>query len=176
MKKENIYLKRLEATHVTDDYVNWMNDKDINKYLESRHEVHSLSSIKNFVKHMSQNDTNFLFGIFCSDTSKHIGNIKLGPIDYRYNRAEIGLIIGNKKYWGKGLATEAIIAVCNIASRDLKLRKVEAGCYSSNVGSKKAFEKAGFELEGLLKKHFCYDGKVEDCIRLGKVLMRDSDK
>ena len=173
MDNKKINLRRLQASDVNLEYVNWMNDSEINKYLESRYEVHSLSSIKTFVEAMRSEKSNFLFGIFCNKTSLHIGNIKLGPIDYRYMRSEIGLIVGNRNFWGKGIATEAISAICKFASEELKLRKVEAGCYSSNIGSKKAFEKAGFEVEGILREHFYCNGKSEDSIRLGKVLMSD---
>ena len=173
MENKKINLRRLQPNDVTHEYVDWMNDSEINKYLESRHVVHSLDSIKAFVEAMSYDKSNFLFGIFCNKTSLHIGNIKLGPIDYRYLRAEIGLIVGNKNYWGKGIATEAILTVCKFAAEKLKLRKVEAGCYSSNFGSKKAFEKAGFEVEGLLRGHFYCNGTSEDCLRLGKVIVSD---
>lgn len=171
MDNQKINLRRLQASDVTLEYVNWMNDPEINRYLESRYDDHSLTSIKTFVEAMSHEKGNFLFGIFCNKTSLHIGNIKLGPIDYRYLRAEIGLIVGNRNFWGKGIATEAILIICKFAAEELKLRKVEAGCYSSNQGSKKAFVKAGFEVEGLLKEHFYCNGKPEDSIRLGKVLV-----
>jgi len=165
-----IYLEPLKASDVTDNYVNWLNDPVINQYLESRHVKHDLPSVKLFVEIMSNDDKNFLFGMFCNKTSKHIGNIKLGPVDYRYKRAEIGLIIGDKNYWGKGVATEAISAVCQYAADTLKLNKVEAGCYASNIGSKKLFLKSGFKIEGTFHQHFILRGAAEDCIRFGKIL------
>ena len=43
-------------------------------------------------------------------TDKHIGNIKLGPINWIHRYGDISLLIGDKDYWGKGIATEAIRA------------------------------------------------------------------
>lgn len=170
MKQCQIYLERLMSVDVTENYVNWLNDAEINRYLESRFVKHDVDSVKLFVESMCENESNFLFGIFCNKTSKHIGNIKLGPIDYRYKRAGIGLLIGDKNYWGKNIATEALGFVCNYALETLKLNKVEAGCYASNIGSKKLFLKSGFKIEGVLQQHFYIDKTPEDCIRFGKIL------
>ena len=82
---------------------------------------------------------------------KHIGNIKLGPINIHHNCAEIGLIIGDKDSWGKGLASRAISIVTQFGFNQLKLAKLSAGCYENNIGSKKAFEKSGYQVEGFLK-------------------------
>jgi RimJ/RimL family protein N-acetyltransferase len=175
MIEEKIYLKRLKPIDVTNEYVSWMNDPVISQFLESRHDSHDISSVKLFVETMSKDETNFLFGIFCSRTSKHIGNIKLGPVDYRYKRAEIGLIVGDTNYWGKGIATEAINGVCRYASDILKLNKLAAGCYASNIGSKKLFLKSGFIIEGTFLQHFILKGIPEDCIRFGKILPRKDE-
>ena len=53
MENKKINLRRLQPNDVTHEYVDWMNDSEINKYLESRHVVHSLDSIKAFVEAMS---------------------------------------------------------------------------------------------------------------------------
>jgi len=52
-------------------------------------------------KYKSNND--LLFGIFFD--SYHIGNIKLGPIDFIHKVSDVSYFIGEKEYWGKGIAT-----------------------------------------------------------------------
>ena len=170
MNHSQIKIIRLTFSNASEDYVNWLNDPAINQYLESRHVEHDLASVKLFVEAMRRDNKNFLFGIFCKKTSKHIGNIKLGPIDYRYKRSDIGLIIGDKNYWGKGIATEAIALITDFATDELGLHKLEAGCYVSNIGSLKAFLKQGYLIEGTLKEHVKVNEQWEDCYRLGKVL------
>ena len=97
----------------------------------------------------------------------HIGNIKLGPINWVHRFADISLLIGDKNYWGKGIATEAIRLISNFAFKVINLRKVKAGCYASNIGSAKAFEKAGFKREGLIAGLWIIDSKPIDEILLG---------
>jgi [ribosomal protein S5]-alanine N-acetyltransferase len=95
--------------------------------------------------------------IILNDEDRHIGNIKIGPINQIHRFADIGLLIGERDCWGKGYATEALRLVTNYAFKTLNLHKLTAGCYDGNKGSEKAFIKAGFVVEGIRKKHcYCY--------------------
>lgn len=166
---EQIYLKELQQADVTEEYVQWLNDPNINQFLESRHQIQTIQSCQSFISNLlSQGDSCF-WGVYCKQNDKHIGNIKLDPINGLYHRGTIGLLIGNKNYWGKGIATEAIQLVSNFAFQELALHKLDAGCYASNKGSEKAFIKAGFQVEGVIKDHFIYQNQFEHCILLGKV-------
>jgi RimJ/RimL family protein N-acetyltransferase len=165
-----IELKPLTSENATTEYVEWLNNNEINQYLESRYTKHTIESIEKFISESNESLHEHLFGIFCKKTGKHVGNIKLGPVNIIYKRAEVGLLIGDKDYWGKGIATQAIQIICDYATNELNLHKVEAGCYSDNVGSLKAFEKVGFIVEGKIKHHFKKGSKWCDAYRLGKIL------
>ena len=103
---ERIYLRRLTEDDASEDYVRWMNDPDINQYLESRFYTHTIESTKAFIRSVT-NDNNYQFGIFTKDDIKHIGNIKVGGINFYHRYADIGFLIGEKDYWGNGIATSA---------------------------------------------------------------------
>lgn len=165
-----IELKSLTCENATTEYVEWLNNNEINQYLESRHTKQTIESIEQFISESNENLHVHLFGIFCKKTCKHVGNIKLGPVNIIYERAEVGLLIGDKDYWGKGIATQAIQLICDYATNELNLHKIEAGCYSDNVGSLKAFEKVGFIVEGKIKHHFKKGSQWCDAYRLGKIL------
>ncbi len=169
-KTERLTLETLTQESASPDYASWMQDEEILRYLEARHAKHTQESCAAFISSMLASADNLLLGIFLNDGHKHIGNIKIGPIDWRYQRSNLGIIIGDKNSWGKGYATEAIMVTCAIASEDLKLRKLQAGAYVSNQGSIKAFEKAGFEKEGQFKNYWLLDGQPEDDVYLGKCL------
>jgi RimJ/RimL family protein N-acetyltransferase len=64
--------------------------------------------------------------------------------------------------------------MANIACEELGLRKLTAGCYASNVGSVRAFCKAGFAVEGCRKAHFMLDGRTEDLLLLARFIGPDS--
>lgn len=166
MSVTRIKLKRLKSKDVTQSYVGWLNDTEINQYLESRYEEHTLESTKAFVAKCEESETSLLFGIFLLDNT-HIGNIKL-ELFPRYRKAEIGILIGEKSCWGKGYATEAIQLICRYAEENFQLHKLMAGCYSENTGSARAFVKAGFEIEATLKDEVILNNRFQSLIRMAK--------
>jgi len=160
----------LTPDHVTDAYVGWLRDPEVGRFLESRHGTHDLASTRSFVDDMLASERNLFLGIRSRELDRHVGNIKLGPIDPYYRTAEIGLMIGDRGAWGKGLATQAIGAVADIADHELGLRKVTAGCYARNVGSERAFVRCGFAIEGRRAAQVLCDGEPEDLVLMGRVL------
>ncbi|MFA6260118.1 MAG: GNAT family N-acetyltransferase [Bacteroidia bacterium] len=167
VESTSIYLREVRESDVNDHYYNWLNDPEINQFLETRYVPRSLENIRAFVKSMDGNSHEVFLAICDKATDKHIGNIKLGPINWIHRYADISLLVGDKSYWGKGIATEAIRLVTEFAFYRLNLHKVKAGCYAENVGSKKAFEKVGFVLEGVMKKQWILNGEFQDQLYLG---------
>ncbi|MFH2101711.1 MAG: GNAT family protein [Candidatus Micrarchaeota archaeon] len=167
---ERLYLQYLKPDMVTDKYVDWMNDKEINQYLEARFGCpYTLESVKGFVKEQYENPNCHFFAMMLKDGDVHIGNIKAGPINTKHNFAEVGIVIGDKSQWGKGFASEAISLITDFAFSKLGLHRLDAGCYSQNKGSEKAFLKAGYKHEGVYRKKFLSDGEYVDDILLGKL-------
>lgn len=164
---KRLILSRMQVSDVTKNYCNWMNDKEVTCFLESRFYSHSIDSLREYVCKLQNDPNELLFAILLKENKRHIGNIKLGPINWIHHFAEIGLMIGEKDFWGRGYASEAIQIITEYAFDTLGLNKLIAGCYELNKGSLKAFQKAGFGIEGVHKKHFLYDGRYIDSIRLG---------
>jgi len=162
-----VYLREVNESDVTDNYYNWINDPEINQYLETRYLPRSKNNILEHVKHLDGLSNEIFFAICDKATDKHIGNIKLGPINWIHRYGDISLLIGDKDYWGKGIATEAIRLVTGFGFYTLNLHKIKAGCYAQNLGSAKAFEKVGFVREGLLIKQWMVKGEYQDEILLG---------
>lgn len=163
---DKIYLRQLESSDATDTYVNWMNDHEVNQFLESRFQHHTLLSITEFIEQVNSSQNDYLFGIFLTDSDKHIGNIKIGDINKYHKYAEVGIIIGNKNYWGKGYASLAIKQLSKYAFETLNLNYLTAGMYSENSGSFKAFKKAGFKQCAVHTKRWLLNGKYCDGFEL----------
>jgi RimJ/RimL family protein N-acetyltransferase len=159
---KRIYIRILAPDDASEEYVSWINNNEINQYLESRFRVQTLESVRSFIDAMNSSPVDALFGIFLHDTQEHIGNIKIGNIDTFHRRAEVGLIIGKRAAWGKGYATEAIALITQYAFEELNLNKLFAGMYAENLGSYKAFIKCGWKHVGTLKEHCFSHGKYSD--------------
>ncbi len=77
-----------------------------------------------------------------------IGNTTFHRIDWVNRSAELGIVIGEKAYWNRGLGTEATQAMVAIAFTILNLNRVELEVHDFNLRGQRTYEKAGFRLEG----------------------------
>jgi [ribosomal protein S5]-alanine N-acetyltransferase len=158
IESPRLKLERLTVLDATETYVDWLNDEEVTKFTETGERKHTVDSIRSFIIDVNNSDSLFL-AIRLKDTNQHIGNIKLGPFTHRHKRAEVGLIIGEKAHWGKGYGSEAIKAVADYAFRSLGMIKITASISGRNIGSVKAFEKAGFIHEAVKDQHLYLDGR-----------------
>jgi [ribosomal protein S5]-alanine N-acetyltransferase len=159
---KRIVLRLLSSEEVSAEYVEWMRDPDITQFLESRWTVYEFEDLKDYVKRMNSSLDNFLFGIFLRTDFRHIGNIKIGGIDHTHRFADVGLLIGNKKYHGYGYGSEAIKLATECAFNQLNLNKLVAGIYAPNLASYRAFAQAGYREVGIFKNHRFYKGSYVD--------------
>jgi len=162
IKGERIFLRLLTEDECTQRYVNWLNDPQVNRYLETRWEEQSLITVKNFVLSMEKRDDSFLYGIFLNKGNNHIGNIKIGPINYPHLFADISYFIGNKSSWGNGYASEAVKLMTTYAIDKLRLNTIIAGVYASNVGSINVLKKNNYLLEGVIRNKLKIGDKMDD--------------
>jgi RimJ/RimL family protein N-acetyltransferase len=81
----------------------------------------------------------------------------------------------NRRYWGKGFATEAVKALVIFGFKKLKLHRLWATCDNRNKASVRVLEKAGLRFEGLKRENLFQKGRWRDT-RLYAVLEKDFKK
>lgn len=167
IETERLVLKPLQLTDATQMYADWLNDPEVNQYLETRYQEHTIASCQAFIEQCNGDTSTQLFGIFVKATGAHIGNAKLGFIHPVYLRGQLSLFIGNKAYWNKGLASEVVKSLTDFGFAELGLNRIEAGCYEENLSSLRIFLKAGYNVEGFLRSHVISNGKSSGCFWLG---------
>lgn len=163
----SIIIRNLTIADINQTYCNWLNEPDVNKYLESRFINWDLPSLRKYFH--EKNKTELMLAIVDSEHNLHIGNIKISSIEKIHKRAELGIIIGDRNYWGKGIATTAIKMVTDYCFTILELHKVTAGAYAENISSIKAFQKNGFTIEGERKDRCLTPSGWTSVILMGKI-------
>lgn len=161
-----ISLKKITPRNITLDYIKWMNDPDVVQYTEQKYKKHTKKNISLFLEKTNKDNLSKIFGIFFEKIL--IGTIKVGKINDIHKTAEISYIIGNKKFWNKGIATRVIKIICEYIFKKLKFKKVIAGTYSVAKNSQKVLLKNNFKLEGVLKKQIFHKNKRIDLHFYGK--------
>ncbi len=156
-----IILRQLTEDDVTDDYVSWMNDPEVYRYLGTRFFVpYTKDKIKEFVAGCPKQKRPH-FGIF--HDGRHIGNVSCSVFCPYSQWIDISFVIGDKAYWGQGISTQATASVTDYIFKDLGFRRVQGGVLAPNKAAIRVFEKLGFRLEGCYKNTiFLYNEYVDD--------------
>jgi ribosomal-protein-alanine N-acetyltransferase len=167
IETKRLFLRPLIESDAIQTYADWLNDSDVNRYLETRHAVQTLESCQTFIQHCNQDPLSNLFGIFLRESGKHIGNAKLGNVSPHHARAELSLFIGEKSCWGKGLGVEIVHALTAYGFEHLGLQRIQAGCYEKNLQSLRIFLNTGYTVEGFFRRHVMDNGRPSGCFWLG---------
>lgn len=157
-----VYLRELKLTDVSDNYLSWFKDSSVTEFLYSRNLTRK--DVENYIRQGKESESHYMYGIFDIDSHDHIGNIKIGPINWNDRVSDLVCVIGNRDYWGKGIAREAIKIGNRIAFEIYDMRKVSGGIASKNLGSIKAYTGANWIIEGTMKGHHLVNGEAQDRI------------
>lgn len=127
----------------TTDYLKWFNDSEINKYLLPN-TPKTKGKITNWINETVKDKSCLYFSIFLPKQKFFIGHIGLKEIDLSKKQAEIGIVIGEKKYWRRGIGTKAFSQLID-RIKNLKIENIFAKIDKNNIQSIEFFTKLGFE-------------------------------
>ncbi len=161
---ERLELKPLTRKHCSAEYVSWLNDPDVYRYLEVGGD-YTMAKLGNYLSDVEKRDIYF-WAIHVKENGSHIGNIKIDPISYKHGVGEYGILVGDRSIWGKGFAKEASTTVLNYCFDDLNLRKITLGVVTDNAVAVNLYLKLNFKIEGTLKAQGVWGGKVCDSYRM----------
>ena len=167
---ETIYLRPLEMADVDGGYLSWVNNAELGRFMSSMVFPSSRRRLEKYVAAQLDDPSIVFFAVCDKQTDEHVGNIKLGPINWPSRKAEYGRLFGPAAR-GKGFGSEAVRLVLRYAFEVLGLNKVTAGCISTNKGAIRSNEKGGLKVEAVLRQEEYVDGRYADGVRMG--LTRD---
>lgn len=164
---EKLYLRPLEESDIGEQYLSWLNDPEVTRFLETGKTAVSLCDLRKYLERFRNSTTDFIFAILDRESGFHIGNVTLNRISLTHGTADTGLMIGRKEVWGKGYAFEAWSLLLEFAFESLGLHKVVAGAIAEHAASIAVLKRLGFKQEGTLRQEFLVDGQYKDAIRFG---------
>jgi RimJ/RimL family protein N-acetyltransferase len=161
---ENVRLRRMEKKDLANK-VKWFNDPEINATLQLDEPLRLDKTLEWFDK-IKDDQSRMDFAIDTAD-NEPIGLAGLVHIDRLHRTAEIYCVIGEKKYWGKGIMYKVECILISRAFKEMGLEKIWACVYPSNIASIITMKKIGFKIEGTLRKEKIIADQRTDIIRVG---------
>jgi len=121
--------------------------------------AHGPYSIENALDWIGRHDPGSVnWAIDCLADGLLIGSTGLRNLDYRNRNCEWGIWIGPPSRWNQGFGTEACRLATGFAFKELGMEKVYLKVYETNPGARRAYEKAGYRLEGTLPRDHWWEG------------------
>jgi len=159
LEGDNVKLQPFSKDFISHEYLKWINDGDINKFIDKAKENTTLDELIFFAEKMINSKFDYFFAIIHKKNQYHVGNVRLGPVDYRYKSSNFGILIGDKNLHGCGIATETIELIKNFSFNYLKLNRLHFPVVRENIAAMKLYAKTNFTNIGEMKKNFNKNGK-----------------
>lgn len=169
LETERLLLKLIDEEDAK-DIVKWRNQIEVINNLFSYRGI-TLSEHKNWFERYLKDNSRIEFVILVRENNKKIGTIGLSNIDYKNQKAEYGILIGEKAEWGKGYAEEASFTIINYGFKELNLKKIYLHVFKANTKALKLYNKLGFVEEGILRRHIFKNGDFKDVVVMS--ILRD---
>lgn len=88
--------------------------------------------------------------------------------DVNCKTAEVGYWLG-EPFWGRGIATAALKQTTNYAFEIFSVERLQASVFEWNPASARVLEKAGYVLEGRLRRSIFKDGRLADSLLYARI-------
>jgi RimJ/RimL family protein N-acetyltransferase len=163
----SVALRPLDRRHLEQTRV-WANNLDLARLLDRARPVSDAEHERWFTALAAQTDAVY-FAIETGAEGRHVGNVWLWGIDARHHKAEVRIVLGEPTQQGRGLGSEALQLLCVYAFERLNLRRLYAYVLGTNPRARRAFEKAGFQTEGVLREDRWVGDRYADVFLLGRL-------
>jgi RimJ/RimL family protein N-acetyltransferase len=171
LKNDDMLVRPVQVSDITDEYIDGLNDPDVNRYLVAVRQQHQTrESVTQYVKADWDNPLSILFGIFTrNDDGPLVGTVRVHNIDLFHFLASAGVCLFAKRAWKRGYAHRALRMVKDWLFADGELHYLEAGVYAENVDSLNCFLRAGFAERYRVSGKFRHIDSFADVIFLAAI-------
>ncbi|WP_312674287.1 GNAT family N-acetyltransferase [Microbacterium sp.] len=135
--------------------------------LTGTHARFTREGVETWLRSLADRDDRADWAILCREDGAHIGEVVLSDLDEENRSAGFRIALAGPQWFGAGYGTEATRAVLRHAFDAVGLHRVELEVYAFNPRAQRAYEKAGFVVEGRRREALRWDGEWVDAIVMG---------
>lgn len=138
------HLRSLTVEDVNERYQSWFNPETARMGIASARRPPTLRELRDFIAERSNRLDVLFLGIFAKQGGEHVGNIKYEPIDREQRYAVMGILIGEKQWWGKGVTAEVLRVTARWLAEYCGTQEIVLGVMKDNLPARRSYEKVGF--------------------------------
>ncbi|MGC1106890.1 MAG: GNAT family protein [Candidatus Acidiferrales bacterium] len=165
LQGQQVYLRCLEQADLQ-LMAEWLNDADVTRLLFMGLFPANLESLIAQWERDRGNPEEVTLAVCDKASNKFVGTTGLYRIHWVMRTAEFRVFLGDKRVWNRGIGTECVKLMVVYGFEKLNLNKVWLGVNADNFGGVKAYQKAGFVHEGVLRQEQYRNFRYYDAIRM----------
>lgn len=156
---KSIYLRELRRSDLDGNWYKWFNDSKVTSFQNKGIFPNSIEKQTDYYNSIINNPNEIVFAIVELESDIHIGCVGLHKIDWIHRSAELGIVIGDRSAWGKGIGKDAWKLISKYGFDSLNLHRIYAIIVEGNIASQKSAEAAGFVNDGTIRDFLFKNGK-----------------
>ena len=162
-----VKLRELSLEDVDDRY-QWCLDKEVTNHLNmpEKYPPFSREETRKWIEMCINHTNGYEQKAIITEDGKHIGWIDLKNIDNLNKHAELGIAIGDKRFWGKGYGLSAMNEMLLFGFKELQLNKIWLRVEIDNKKAIKSYERIGYTEEGILREDRFRNGEFVNRLRM----------
>jgi [ribosomal protein S5]-alanine N-acetyltransferase len=150
---DRIRFRRVDPVKDLDDRYRWMNDPETVRHLGMRPAMLSREEIRRFLETVAAGMPDAVEFAVETGEGRHIGGCSLRGFNQVARSAEFAIVIGEPQFRGKGYGTEITRLAVRVGFEQFNFNRIWLHVSEENPAGIRAYEKAGFDKEGLLRQH-----------------------
>lgn len=153
IETERLFLRKFKLTDAEEMYKNWANDDDVTRHMDwaTHKNINETMDVPAEYIFDSDKDNYYHWCIELKDTNEAVGSIGAFRLIEDLSLFEVGYSIG-KKFWNKGITTEAMHAIIKFFFEEVGVNRIEARHDTKNPASGVVMKKSGMQFEGILRQ------------------------
>lgn len=148
-------------------FVEWLSNPDLRKFVTIRYislglEEQWYERLLESTGKMPPGRVHFV--IEAIDSAQPIGVISLENINWCDRASEVGIIVGDQAFWGKGYGTDAMRVLLRVGFDWYNLHRIDLRVIADNERAIRSYEKCGYQHEGRMREAMFVGGEHKDVL------------
>jgi RimJ/RimL family protein N-acetyltransferase len=149
----------------------WLNDDDVTQLLYQGLRPMSPAAVWDVWSREAADNNTISFAVCRKDDDAFVGTTGIYDLQWVMRSASFRVFIGDKRSWDRGIGSECARLMLRYGFGKLNLNRIWLGVNAANERAVRAYEKAGFAREGLLRQEQFRNGRYYDVVRMA--VLRD---
>ena len=152
--------------NITDAYLAWLNNPAVTQYSNQRFRRHTLQTSLDYLETFN-NSENLFLAVLSKGDEEFIGTMTVF-LSSVHETADMGIMIGDTRYWGKGIGSDAWLTMLTFLLDKVKVRKATGGTLGCNLSMQRIMLKSGMKPDGTRIAQELVDHHVQDILYFAK--------